>query len=405
METFDTSRFYFQDPEKGIVKTPEPLAQEMIQKIPEYIFESSTTTFLDPACGRGTFLKVIAKKLKGYGHSWENITSRIFGIDIDPFSGIKRAQYFFGPKNIIVQDFLKMSFPDNWPKRFDVIVSNPPYGGTDVQNLHIKFLDKSIEVVEGKKGQIIFVHPSTQFVNKRTGDSVNKKIEKFISSLTFFNGGAVFGIEKHIPISFTHIDFSKKSKGFKVINEISGREAHLDKIDDINLFNEYHYIPNIEKKIKNVMSVENIESCESSVVFKGKRSNGPLISPESPYVRIQVFQGSVDNSSRNKLWKNNFFVLTTKNQIAELPGDSNPTLWIEFDTLEKANNCIAYFKTDFARFCLALVKTDKNLRSKLHMVPKMDFVQEWTDEKLYAHFSITEEEQAFIKEVIPPYYD
>jgi len=41
----------------------------------------------------------------------------------------------------------------------------------------------------------------------------------------------------------------------------------------------------------------------------------------------------------------------------------------------------------------------------LAYVPAMDFTQEWTDEKLYAHFGITEEEQAFIKEVIPPYYD
>ena len=35
----------------------------------------------------------------------------------------------------------------------------------------------------------------------------------------------------------------------------------------------------------------------------------------------------------------------------------------------------------------------------------MDFTQEWTDERLYKHFNITEEEQAFIKEIIPPYYD
>jgi hypothetical protein len=42
---------------------------------------------------------------------------------------------------------------------------------------------------------------------------------------------------------------------------------------------------------------------------------------------------------------------------------------------------------------------------ELKAVPWMDFTQEWTDEKLYAHFNITEEEQSFIKEVIPPYYD
>ena len=106
MKTFDSSRFFYQNSGKGIVRTPEELAQEMISKIPEYIFESSTTNFLDPACGRGTFLIQITKKLKSYGHSWENITSRIFGIDIDPFSGIKKSQYLLGSENIIVKDFL-----------------------------------------------------------------------------------------------------------------------------------------------------------------------------------------------------------------------------------------------------------------------------------------------------------
>ena len=51
-----------------------------------------------------------------------------------------------------------------------------------------------------------------------------------------------------------------------------------------------------------------------------------------------------------------------------------------------------------------LLKT-RNLRSRLHLVPYLDFTQEWSDEKLYKHFNITEEEQAFIKEIIPPYYD
>ena len=55
--------------------------------------------------------------------------------------------------------------------------------------------------------------------------------------------------------------------------------------------------------------------------------------------------------------------------------------------------------------CLGIFKKDIALNSNLKSVPLVDFTQEWTDEKLYVHFNITEEEQAFIKEVIPPYYD
>jgi hypothetical protein len=41
----------------------------------------------------------------------------------------------------------------------------------------------------------------------------------------------------------------------------------------------------------------------------------------------------------------------------------------------------------------------------MKLIPWMDFTQEWNDEKLYSHFGITKEEQAFIKQVIPPFYD
>ncbi len=171
MNTFNSNNLFYQDSDKGIIRTPESLAREMISKIPEYIFESSTTTFLDPACGGGTYLIEITTKLKSYGHSWENITSRIFGIDIDPFSGIKKAQYYLGSKNIIVQDFLEMSLPANWPKNFDVEVVNPPYKG----RLHTQFLEKCYDLLS-ENGKMIFVHPSNWLLHLTGKIIITKKI-------------------------------------------------------------------------------------------------------------------------------------------------------------------------------------------------------------------------------------
>ena len=58
-----------------------------------------------------------------------------------------------------------------------------------------------------------------------------------------------------------------------------------------------------------------------------------------------------------------------------------------------ADNFLKYIKTDFARFCLSLMKTDKHVNSKMWIVPFMDFSQEWTEDKLYSYFGITKEEQ------------
>jgi hypothetical protein len=56
--------------------------------------------------------------------------------------------------------------------------------------------------------------------------------------------------------------------------------------------------------------------------------------------------------------------------------------------------------------CLALSKTNTTLfNGELKSIPWLDFTQEWTDEKLYSRFNITEEEQSFIKEIIKPYYE
>ena len=404
MKTFDASRFYFQDPEKGILRTPEPLAQEVIQKIPEYIFESSTTTFLDPACGRGTFLEVIAKKLKGYGHSWENITSRIFGIDIDPFSGIKQAQYFFGPKNIIVQDFLEMNLPTDWPKEFSIGLTNPPYGGGTNWKLHLDFLDKLYSLCSD---QIVLVHPSNQFicpeeVNNKTLQKINEKIEEKLEEIVLFNGNPVFVIGKHFPISITYINKLKIGKGILVRNEITGKTSSVDSISKINLFNEYTHIPSIKSKVKSKMEFSLEERLKNK---RGKGERGQILG--NYIINIDSLVGATNDTSRNTMWKESFFTFIGKNQGVKTRQEiSEPhTYWFEFSTRLEADNFLKYIKTDFARFCLSLMKTDKHVNSKMWIVPFMDFSQEWTEDKLYSYFGITKEEQEFIKEIIPPYYD
>lgn len=407
MKTLDTSRFYYQDLEKGILRTPDFLAQEMSSKIPEYIFESSTTTFLDPACGRGTFLEVIAKKLKGYGHSWENITSRIFGIDIDPFSGIKQAQYYFGPKNIIVQDFLEMSFPDNWPKRFDVIVSNPPYS----KGLHLKFLEKSLVL---SKKDILFVHPSTQFVDKKSemeGEnskyySINRKIEKFVKSIHLFNGNSIFDIGLYIPCSITHLDTSNENNGnFHLTNQITNEKKVCNSVSNIHAFGTSDLFFSIFSKIRTLM--EKSLNDVANLKCQGKENERILKDPNSFFVDFTFIRGHSDLSGSLKtMFKEDFHTLFKKSIKPKFGENPKYGIWFEFKTIKEAENFISYCKTDFARFGLAILKISQNQHAgEMKLIPWMDFTQEWNDEKLYSHFGITKEEQAFIKQVIPPFYD
>ena len=60
---------------------PVELVREIVYNLPEELFQSDKTTFLDPAMGKGDYLVGIAQRLKEYGHSKENILSRLYGFE------------------------------------------------------------------------------------------------------------------------------------------------------------------------------------------------------------------------------------------------------------------------------------------------------------------------------------
>jgi site-specific DNA-methyltransferase (adenine-specific) len=60
-------------------------------------------------------------------------------------------------------------------------------------------------------------------------------------------------------------------------------------------------------------------------------------------------------------------------------------------------------RTRFFRFLVLLIKNTQNAMKKVYsFVPMQDFSEPWTDDKLYAKYGITAEEQAFIESMIRP---
>ena len=76
----------YQNASEGYVLTPSELAFEMVSTLPNEVFESDSTTFLDPICKSGTFLFEIVEKLYNPGHSIGNIEKRIYTIDSNSHS-------------------------------------------------------------------------------------------------------------------------------------------------------------------------------------------------------------------------------------------------------------------------------------------------------------------------------
>jgi site-specific DNA-methyltransferase (adenine-specific) len=69
----------------------------------------------------------------------------------------------------------------------------------------------------------------------------------------------------------------------------------------------------------------------------------------------------------------------------------------------QCRNIISYIKTKFFRYLVSIKKKTQNgPRQVYQFVPMQDFSEPWTDEKLYAKYGITAEEQAFIESMIRP---
>jgi len=135
------------------------LVESMIKKIPQKIFKSKTTTFLDPAIGGGQFLRAVIAKLKKYGHSDENITRRIYGLESNLF--YLNAGSFDLLGNFYVDT--GQNFDMFKHMKFDVIIGNPPYqmqvGPDKTEPIWDEFVFKSLELLK-KDGYLCMIHPS-----------------------------------------------------------------------------------------------------------------------------------------------------------------------------------------------------------------------------------------------------
>jgi site-specific DNA-methyltransferase (adenine-specific) len=70
---------------------------------------------------------------------------------------------------------------------------------------------------------------------------------------------------------------------------------------------------------------------------------------------------------------------------------------------KRAENVVSYIRTKFFRFMVLLIKNTQHSPARVYsFVPTQNFDEEWTDEKLYAKYGLTDDEIAFIESMIRP---
>lgn len=161
---------------KGSYYTPKHIIKDMVSNI-----DFNNKTFLDPCCGSGSFILELV-----------NIDPKnIYGFDNDPIAVfickvnllLKYYNYDFIP-NIFCLDFLS----NNIDKKFDYIITNPPWGSNIIKDYNIKeikskessslFFVKSFEHLNNN-GTILFLLPEA---------ILNVKVHKDVRNFMLSNG-------------------------------------------------------------------------------------------------------------------------------------------------------------------------------------------------------------------------
>lgn len=72
-----------------------------------------------------------------------------------------------------------------------------------------------------------------------------------------------------------------------------------------------------------------------------------------------------------------------------------------FDNKKETENLVKYIETRFFRFLVALIKNTQHTTKKVYsFVPIQDWNEEWTDEKLYNKYKLSNSEIDFIEGMI-----
>jgi 16S rRNA G966 N2-methylase RsmD len=282
--------------------------------------------------------------------------------------------------------------------KFDVVFSNPPYN----RGIDIKIINEIIDAVD----EFIIVHPSSWLLDRKNKTSAfvnfKTKIDKKIESFELFNGNPIFNIGLYVPCVITH--YKKNHSGDAVVNYFDEQFYESD-INEITKFGS-----NWNKFVKGFYNVV----VDYMIQNSGSVWNKNVKSHDNThfYCQLASIRGHViQNSHGKEIVKDDFYTMCMKDnenkgvRIKDLQKPGNPIPTFEFGTELERDNFIKYLKTDFARFCLSLLKNNCDLSvGNMELIPWLDFTEEWDDDKLFAKFDVSQELQDYIKDFLPDYY-
>lgn len=388
------------------------LVDEILNQLPESIWTSTTTTFLDPAIGGGQFVISIERRLRNAGHSDENIANRVFGYEDNQM----RINFAVNKHKLKGTYTVRKFIEDNDDMKFDVIVGNPPFQSTDDSgnrksmstNLWSKFIKKSFDMINDG-GVVAMITPASWASN--TIDINEGKVRIFKDIFNVNNPLAInlSTVKQYFPtvgstFSYFVVEKAPNAGQTKVITQDG---------DFVTNLTGFVSLPKVITKES--LSINNKfakQMTNNSTCAGQMQSSACKYSPtmDQDFTFPAYHTAAVEDSGTT--WYTNVeHPNFHKNKIIfSLSGYFRP--YADPGKLGYTDMCLAYILADTEKLEYAMqvfssklfafvLENNKwsgfNPKEIIRSFPKLDLTRSWTDSQIYAHFNLTKEEIDYVE--------
>ena len=333
--------------------------------------------------------------------------------------------------------------------QFDVIVGNPPYqladgggNGTSATPIYNLFVEQAKTLEPRLLSMVI---PSRWFTGGRGLDDFRasmlsdgrvRSIDDYVISADVFPNVAVKGGVCYFLWDRDHPGKCRVTTHFKDAEPSTTTRPLLEKGADVFIrFNQGLSV------LKKVAAIET--GSGASLALPDHKRFIDLVSPRKPFGLVSTFKGKVKGASGDVLvYQNGGTAYTPRSSISAgehlidnwkiyvgfaAPGTGNRDTYPHkiistpfigapgtvssetylcigpFPSKKQAESALSYLSCRLTRFLIQLHKPSQNTTRRVYtFVPTQTWDRTWTDDELYKKYGVTEEEIAFIEQVVRP---